>query len=220
MYRSHDQFRHHGTSFRKHMKFTSEYVYQLSAISLQLLRPILENYRLKVGFAKYVVLFWKVTPVLSLRQFEFLVPKLDIILCSSENDSNISPLLAISCQFVSTFGIKISQNWKSHPYVKSMGNYIFRVKTGKWFVQIWKENIFPISDMKLFRIWLWFLKLLPSFGEFLRRKWKRHSCVKSMGIRISWVKTGKSFVQFRKRIKHFSTFGNKLSVCVHFWNKN
>ena len=29
-----------------------------------------------------------------------------------------------------------------------------------------------------------------------------------------------SFVQFRKRLKHFSTFGNKLSVWVHFWNKN
>ena len=28
------------------------------------------------------------------------------------------------------------------------------------------------------------------------------------------------FVQFRKRLKHFSTFGNKLSVCVQFWNKN
>ena len=70
-------------------------------------------------------------PVLSLSQFGILESKLEHILSSSENESNISPLLAISCQLVSTFGIKISQNWKSLPYVKSMGNYIFRVRTGK-----------------------------------------------------------------------------------------
>ena len=70
-------------------------------------------------------------PCVKSMEFGFPESKLEHILSSSENDSNISPLLAISCQFVSTFGIKISQNWKSHPYVKSMGNYIFRVKTGK-----------------------------------------------------------------------------------------
>ena len=79
-----------------------------------------------------------------------LESKLEHILSSSENDSNIFPLLAISCQFVSTFGIKISQNWKSHPYVKSMGNCVFQVKTRKSFVQIWKENIFPVLDIKVF----------------------------------------------------------------------
>ena len=45
----------------------------------------------------------------------FFESKLENILFNSENDSNISPLLAISCQFVSTFGIKIIKTGKVIP---------------------------------------------------------------------------------------------------------
>ena len=54
----------------------------------------------------------------------FLELKVENILSSSENDSNISPLLAISCQFVSTFGIKMRQNWNVIPMLSLWGNHI------------------------------------------------------------------------------------------------
>ena len=80
--------------------------------------------------------FWnknesKAILMLSLRRIPTFESKVENNLSSSEKDSNLLPLLGESYKFVSTFGIKMSQNWKSHSYVKSMGNYIFLVKTGK-----------------------------------------------------------------------------------------
>ena len=88
--------------------------------------------------------------MLSLRRIPTFESKVENNLSSSEKDSNLLPLLGESYKFVSTFGIKMSQNWKSHSYVKSMGNYIFRVKTGKQFVQIWSGNLDQVSQINVF----------------------------------------------------------------------